>query len=420
MLRSHWQCSLFILTASLSAACGSSAAPAGSTRGSDASLFGDAGGTGPRRAADGSADVRTVGGGDSGSSRGSDGGSGTGTGSGSGTGGGSGSGTGSGSGSSAGSGSGTGTPSACNDGGCVPPSCAGLAATCGPQANESCCASSLVTGGTFDRSYDAVTYQDSSSPATVSTFRLDRFKVTVGRFRPFVAALAGGWLPAVGSGKHTHLNGGAGLNGGTEPGWSAAWSSALLTTSADWDAAFAACSASKATWTSSPGANEDRPINCVNWEDAVAFCVWDGGFMPTEAEWNYAAAGGAEQRVYPWSSPATSATVDGTYASYNCLGDGTAGCALTDLTVVGSKSPLGDGKWGQADLAGDVWEWNLDWFLSSFPMPCHDCAAIQTGAVRAQHGGAWNSPAQFLLTSYRYNQPTGRQAWNGARCARVP
>ena len=54
----------------------------------------------------------------------------------------------------------------------------------------------------------------------------------------------------------------------------------------------------------------------MNWFESYAFCIWDGGFLASEAEWNYAAAGGSEQRYYPWSSPATSTTIDGTYAVF--------------------------------------------------------------------------------------------------------
>jgi hypothetical protein len=66
---------------------------------------------------------------------------------------------------------------------CQPrPSCNGLAATCGPSGTADCCASNLVTGGTFNRSNDA------NYPATVANFRLDNYEITVGRFRKFVAA----------------------------------------------------------------------------------------------------------------------------------------------------------------------------------------------------------------------------------------
>jgi hypothetical protein len=73
-------------------------------------------------------------------------------------------------------------------------SCVGLAATCGPGDNADCCASSVVPGGTFNRGNDA------SYPATVSTFRLDTYEITVGRFRTFVAAYARGVIPP-GAGK---------------------------------------------------------------------------------------------------------------------------------------------------------------------------------------------------------------------------
>ncbi|XXY50037.1 SUMF1/EgtB/PvdO family nonheme iron enzyme [Sorangium sp. So ce269] len=69
----------------------------------------------------------------------------------------------------------------CSGGECVPPSsCAGIVAKCGPVGSESCCTTVVVPGGSFDRSNDPV------HPATVSGFLLDRFEVTVGRYREFV------------------------------------------------------------------------------------------------------------------------------------------------------------------------------------------------------------------------------------------
>jgi hypothetical protein len=115
----------------------------------------------------------------------------------------------------------------------APPSCApgGAGMTnCGPggSGSESCCTSLEVCGGTFDRWYsneggDPV---GAGGPATVSDFRLNKYLVTVGRFRRFVAAWRGGYYPAAGSGKHAYLNGGQGLennwfDGEYETGWDA-------------------------------------------------------------------------------------------------------------------------------------------------------------------------------------------------------
>ena len=152
----------------------------------------------------------------------------------------------------------------------------------------------------------------------MSTFRLDKYLVTVGRFRQFVAAWnnGAGWLPAAGSGKHTHLNGGLGLaNSGAagtyETGWVATDDSEIAPTDANLD-----CDSAYNTWTSSAGTQENLPINCVNWWEAYAFCIWDGGFLPSEAEWEYAAAGGSQQREYPWGS--TDPGTANLYAIYGC------------------------------------------------------------------------------------------------------
>jgi formylglycine-generating enzyme required for sulfatase activity len=79
-------------------------------------------------------------------------------------------------------------------------------AVCGPNPGGDCCEAILVTAGDeFYRGFDT------NHPATVSDFRLDKYEVTVGRFRNFVQAMVDGWQPSAGSGKHAHLNGGDGL-----------------------------------------------------------------------------------------------------------------------------------------------------------------------------------------------------------------
>lgn len=297
-------------------------------------------------------------------------------------------------------------------------SCMGLATTCGAGMNESCCRAEAVPGGTFYRSYDGTTaYPDMGSPATVSPFVLDVYEVTVGRFRAFVNAGYGtqGHSPAAGSGAHPRLSG---------SGWDAAWNTNLAATTADLVSAVK-CNATYQTWTDGAGASDTKAMNCVTWYEAMAFCIWDGGYLPTEAEWNYAASGGGDQRAYPWSvNPASSTTIDCTYANYfvnnsmeaHCV-DGTIG----GVNRVGGESPNGDGRWKQADLAGNVWEWTLDRYTGGYPNPCSDCANVTTGNTRVLRGGSFGIDASGLRTSYRnLGTPVVRAYSFGIRCARTP
>lgn len=299
-----------------------------------------------------------------------------------------------------GSGGSTGTPA-----GTPGPSCNGLAATCGPSESESCCTSLLVPGGTFYRQYDGVDFTDKGYPATVSDFALDRFEITVGRFRAFVNAGMGTQAspPAVGAGTHPLIAG---------SGWDLQWNADLPADTATLVSKIS-CDSSRLTWTNTPGANENRPMNCLNWLDAFAFCAWDGGRLATEAELSYASSGGGEQRYYPWSTPSTSTRIDDTYAVY-------CGISCSSAQNVGTKSPKGDGKWGHADLAGNVLEWMLDWYQNPYsPAVCNDCANIVAGSFRMVRDGAFFNTASYLGSAHReYKTPLFRHAGTGARCAR--
>lgn len=304
-----------------------------------------------------------------------------------------------------------------------PASCAAGGAgqtNCG--ANENCCTSPEVPGGpvTFFAAYEpdgGVPPPDPSLalPSTVSGFRLDKFLVTVGRFRQFVSAWNGGagWVPAAGSGKHADLNNGQGLtdNNGSvdyEPGWVASDDSNVNPTNKT-----LTCD-QYSTWTNLEGSRETQPINCVNWFEAYAFCIWDGGFLPSERERAYAQTGGSQNRPYPWGS-----TDPGTHNQYAIFNDYYTG----DIAPVGTAT-LGAGLWGQLDLTGEVQEWNLDW--SGGPTnetQCTDCALTDTSGVyknRVTSRAYWGSTADDLHPYSSAAPPANRTSQIGFRCARTP
>jgi formylglycine-generating enzyme required for sulfatase activity len=298
-------------------------------------------------------------------------------------------------------------------------SCARLAAKCGPDGNDDCCAGSVVPGGTFYRSYDLAAdgmYSSMSYPATVSSFVLDKYEVTVGRFRQFVNAGMGTQAspPPTSAGARTLI----GIP--DQGGWDSAWNPSLVADTAGLLAAVK-CNTTYQTWTDMSGANESLPANCVTWYEAFAFCTWDGGFLPTEAEWNYAAAGGTEQRAYPWSNPSLSLTIDCSYANHR-TGSG-AFCVNPPngfVNRVGSESPNGDGTWGHSDLGGNVWEWTLDWYNATYLVPSSDGANLSAGSRRVIRGGSWYSGATYLRTANRDLDAAMPRADNvGLRCARA-
>lgn len=306
------------------------------------------------------------------------------------------------------------SPSRCNtQAGRCDPGCAtggpGAGINCSASNDTDCCAKDTADGGAFSRSYDGVGFTDPQYVATVADFALDRYEVTVGRFREFVEAGYGTQAkpPAQGDGAHPLI---------ADSGWSSAWNG-FLASSSDALKANLSCDVTFQTWSDSPGANEKKPINCVDWYEAFAFCAWAGGRLPTEAEWNYAASGGSEQRVYPWGD-----TLDYQHAVYGCETDGVPGCSSSDLFDVGSRSPAGDGKWGHADLAGSMSEWVLDKFLDPYPMPCSNCAAVTVGSGRMRRGGAWNetNAGRLRASSRESANEEHRFTHLGFRCAWSP
>src|SRR5262249_32777148 len=105
-------------------------------------------------------------------------------------------------------------------------SCLMLPSNCGAAGTDSCCNSPMVPGGTFYRGYDAASDAnagDMTAPATVSSFRLDKYEITVGRFRNFVDAGMGTQAqpPPPGAGAHDSIPG---------SGWNESWNANLIAT----------------------------------------------------------------------------------------------------------------------------------------------------------------------------------------------
>jgi formylglycine-generating enzyme required for sulfatase activity len=195
-------------------------------------------------------------------------------------------------------------------------------------------------------------------------------------------------------------------------GWRAGWNVHLPATPEDLIAQITSPDCTEPhTWTEADVGAEDKPINCVSWYVAHAFCIWDGGRLPTQAEWNYAASGGDEQRLYPWSVPRDSSMLDEAHAVYNQDGP----------LAVGQRSS-GVGRWKQHDLAGNLWEWVFDDHERCYATPdrCDNCGiATATPIYKTSRGGGYFDSSDDVTSAAR-NYTEGEFGYSdyGFRCAR--
>jgi len=316
------------------------------------------------------------------------------------------------------------------------PSCA-LTPVCGTTSDggaASCCETSWVPGGVLQFGFSAAeladvapidqSLADRDQPVGVSGFFLDRFEISVGRFLTYARQYEGAPLPP-GAGAHPLIEG-SGWQGGD-------WDNELAA-SIDELLADASCGAASDPLAlldqlvpQAEGENAtpearlfrigldtlaglDRPMACLSWFRALAFCIWDGGRLPTEAEWELAAAGGDQNRPFPWGDDAT----------------------ITELLAM--PGPIGShpearGRYGQDDLAGGLREWTFDGFSEQYRAPegagyeCSDCANLVDPVGRVVRGGDDSSCCTGFVAQYRSaareTSASGRpERTIGARCAR--
>ncbi|HET9956104.1 MAG TPA: SUMF1/EgtB/PvdO family nonheme iron enzyme, partial [Polyangiaceae bacterium] len=220
--------------------------------------------------------------------------------------------------------------------------------------------------------------------------------------RRFIEAGPAAWLPASGAGAHPLL---------PNSGFSSEWNKFIWASQDELVASPAYAHLSD---------DPNVPMVQLNWYQAFAFCIWDGGRLPTEAEWEYAASGGDANRPYPWGfDPPNHDYVDSGL------------CAQRDCTQGPLWRPvgthwLGGGRFGHQDLEGSSGEWVLDYGDSSHSVtvqrstPCDNCANLTPYSDRIVRGGYPNAIDNRLCSTYRIGLPpaSSESYYSAFRCAR--
>ena len=162
-----------------------------------------------------------------------------------------------------------------------------------------------------------------------------------------------------------------------------------------------------------PGAGDRHPVVHVSSLEAIKFCQWLSARtrkkyrLPTEAEWEYAARG-TDGRKYPWGNYEGRGDL-ANFADRNtnfAWSDRDIDDGYPETSPVGAF-PFGASAFGMEDMAGNVWEWCLDYYEPYRPAPKVNPRGPTTGNRRVYRGGSWKSRFNSLRTTVRgSNVPT--------------
>jgi formylglycine-generating enzyme len=167
---------------------------------------------------------------------------------------------------------------------------------------------------------------------------------------------------------------------------------------------------------------EHHPVVHVSWNDAAAYAAWAGKRLPTEAEWEWAARGGLEQKRFPWGDELNPDGKhlcniwQGNFPDLDTAEDGYAGPA-----PVNTYPPNG---FGFGTITGNVWEWCADWFSRDYHLYAtrKNPLGPAGGAAKSMRGGSYLCHASYCnryrVAARTLNTPDSTTTNIGFRCAR--